>query len=370
MYILHLISSRGLLGAERVLIELSRALKLKYNCDPIVGVIKNTYNPHVEIIDEAKANHINSVIFPCNSQFDLKIIHLIRKFISNNKVEIIHCHGYKSNFYGLLASMNKIPTITTNHNWLKSHWKLKLYCFLDSLWIRFFSKIVAVSDEIKNEMVKYKIPKDKIIVIDNGIDLGRFDKEFSVQNIKMEFSLNGNMKIIGTVGTLGNEKGHDYLLKAAKEILQAGVPVKFLIVGDGPLRKQLEQKVSNLGLTDSVVLTGFRKDIPELLSLIDVFVLPSIKEGLPIVLLEAMASKKPVIASRVGAIPKVVKHNETGILVEPRDFFALKDAIIKLIDNPEKANYLALEGYKKVKTEFSAEKMCREYYRLYKLLTT
>lgn len=370
MKILHLISSSGLFGAERVVIELSKSLKNTHDCHPIVGVIKNAYNPHIEVAEEAKANHIDSVIFTCKGQFDLKLVSLIRRYIKNNKVDIIHCHGYKSNFYGLLSAKNKLPLVTTNHNWLTHHWKLKVYCFLDGLWMRYFDRIVAVSDGIKRDMLRYKIPEKKIMVIDNGIDVGRFNRKIATEDIKKEFGINGNIKVIGTIGSLKFEKGHVYLLRVAREVIKSFKDVKFFIVGDGPLRKQLEDEAKNLGIEKNIIFTGLRNDVPELLSIMDIFVLPSIKEGLPMVLLEAMASKKPVVATKVGAIPKIINDNKSGILVEPQDIIGLKDVIINLIKDSGKAERLALEGYEKVKKDFSSERMCRKYLNLYSELIT
>lgn len=368
MQILHLISSNGLFGAERVVIELSKSLRLINNCKPIVGVIKNLKNPHTEIAEEAKSNGLMTIVFPCKGKFDIKTISEIRKFMKRVQIDLIHCHGYKSNLYGLLASKNILPTLTTNHNWLTWHWKLKIYCFFDSLWIRHFDRIVAVSEEIKRSMLKYKIPKEKIKVIDNGIDIERFNKEILTKNIKREFGINENVKVVGTIGSLKFEKGHTFLLRAAKEILNINKDVKFLFVGDGPLRKILEDETKNLGIEKDIIFTGLRNDIPELLSIMDIFVLPSVKEGLPMVILEAMASKKPVIATKVGGIPKVINNEENGILVEPKDVSALKHSIIDLMNNVSKMHRLAYEGYEKVKRNFSSDAMCKKYYDLYQEL--
>jgi glycosyltransferase involved in cell wall biosynthesis len=365
MRVLQLISSKGLFGAERVVLELSKSLQKTRDCQPIVGIIKNEYNPHVETVDEAKANNIDTVIFPCKSQFDLSVIFSIRAFIRDRNVDIVHCHGYKSNFYGLLASKNKVPTVTTNHNWLKSHWKLKIYCLLDSIWIRYFGRIVAVSEGVREDMLKYKVSGKKIRVIDNGIDLGRFKREISTENVRKEFGLNGDSKIIGTIGSLGHEKAHSNLLKAAKGVIETHKSVRFLIVGDGPLREYLREEAVSLGVENNIVFTGYRKDIPELLSVMDIFVLPSIKEGLPMVLLEAMAAKKPVIATRVGAVPKVITHNESGLLIEPGNTKELKQSIMELISNNSKAVQLSQRGYQEVKTNFSSEVMAGEYMSLY-----
>jgi glycosyltransferase involved in cell wall biosynthesis len=370
MRILHLISSGGLFGAERVAVELSKSLKRTYHCEPILGVIRNVYNPHEEISEEAKSNGIAYAVFSCRSQLDLKLAFSVREFIRKNRIEIIHCHGYKSNFYGLLASGGQVPSVTTNHNWLTAHWKLKIYCILDSLWIRFFDRIVAVSDEVRKEMVRYKIPEQKIRVIDNGIALERFETAVETKHVKGQLGLDEKVKIIGTVGSLIAEKGHIYLLEAARQIVDVVKDVKFLVVGDGPLRKPLEEKSEELGIKKQVILAGQRKDIPELLKAMDIFVLPSIKEGLPMALLEAMAAKRPVIATRVGAIPKVIENKDIGVLVEPKDVAGLRDAIMNLLNEPGRMNLLARKGFDRVCKDFSSDEMGKHYLKLYNEITS
>jgi glycosyltransferase involved in cell wall biosynthesis len=369
MRILHLISSAGLFGAERVAVELSKSLKKTYHCEPILGIIRNIYNPHVEISEEAVRNDIPYTVFTCRSQLDLQLPFSVREFIKKNRVDIIHCHGYKSNFYGLLASKGQVPSVTTNHNWLTAHWKLKAYCFLDSLWIRFFDRIVAVSNEVKEGMLKYKIPGEKIRVIDNGISLERFEKQVETRRMKTQLGFQEKTRVIGTVGSLVIEKGHIYLLEAARQILDVAKDLKFLIIGDGPLRKALEEKSEELGIKKDVIFMGQRKDIPELLTAMDIFVLPSIKEGLPIALLEAMAAKRPVVATRVGAIPRVIESQDIGILVEPKDISGLRDAVVSLIDDPERMNHLARGGFGKVSVDFSSDEMCKHYLELYNEIT-
>jgi len=252
---------------------------------------------------------------------------------------------------------------------LTSHWKLKIYCLLDSLWIRFFDRIVAVSNEVKKDMLRYKIPEEKIRVIDNGIALERFEKSVDARNIKNQLGFEEKIRIIGTIGNLGTEKGHIYLLEAAKQILDVVKDLKFLIIGDGQLRKQLEEKSEELGIKKHIIFMGQRKDIPELLMAMDIFVLPSIREGLPIALLEAMAAKRPVIATRVGAIPKVIENKDIGVLVEAKDTIGLRDAIINLLNDPVRMSLLARGGFDRVCMNFSSDEMCKHYLKLYKEIT-
>ena len=361
--ILHLISSRGLYGAERVALDLCKSLK-GYGCGTIIGVIRNSHNPHLEVAEEARKNAIDTVIFPCEGQLDVTLIFRIREYASKNQINLIHCHGYKSNFYGLLANKKGIPIVTTNHNWLTSHWKLRAYRRFDSFVIRYFSRVIAVSDGIKKEMLTYGVPEEKIRVIDNGIDITRFGDTMSPEAVKEEFGLKKEVTIIGAIGNLGAEKGHVYLLQAAAGIVKNFESVKFFFIGDGPLRGYLENEATQLGIGDNVIFTGFRTDIPNLLSIMDIFVLPSVKEGLPMVLLEAMAAKKAVVATRVGAIPKVV-DNGNGILVEPGDAAGLQKAIVSLLTNEEKRRKYASAGYETVRMQFSSERMSSEYFDLY-----
>lgn len=368
MRVLHLISSNGLFGAERVVLELSKGLSALKRCDPVVGALRNSQNPHTEILEEARSNGLGTAMFPCAGQFDARTINGIRNFLKKEAIDLLHCHGYKSNFYGLLAAGNLVPKVTTNHNWLLSHWKLKLYCLLDALWIRRFDRIVAVSEEVKRNMLKYRVPEEKIEVIDNGIDVNRLNREFPAEEARAEFGLKGQEKVIGTVGSLKPEKGHIYLLRAAKEALKNNPDLKFLLVGDGPLRRSLESEAIDLGIERNLIFAGERSDIGKMLSLMDIFILPSVEEGLPMALLEAMAAKKPIVATAVGAVPRVIEHNRDGLLVAPRDSSGLGNAVLTLVNDEGKRNELADKAYERVKGSFSCNRMGERYYSLYESL--
>ncbi len=224
---------------------------------------------------------------------------------------------------------------------------------------------MAVSSDVAADMLRHRIPQDKMVIIDNGIDFTRFDDIVDGNAARGALGIPENAKIIGTIGGLKPAKGHEYLLRSTANILRTHKDVKLLIVGDGPLRHYLDELAHNLGIDNSVLLTGYRKDVPELLSAMDMFVLPSLTEGLPIVVLEAMAANRPVIATAVGAIPKIITDNETGFLVPPSDVSALEAAISSLIDDGANARRVAVAGSAKVRREFSSERMCRRYLDVY-----
>ncbi len=366
MHVFHLISSLGFFGAENVLIQLTKELR-HTDFSPLIGVFKNLHNPHVEVAEEAKRHNLTVEIFPCNGKLDLKTISLIREVLEKNGVDIIHTHGYKSNLYALASSFGKnISLITTCHNWLGDDRKMKFYAWLDKFFLNKFDKLIAVSDDVKREILKHEIQADKVLIISNGVELERFNNHKDPSYIYREFNIDPGCKIIGTVGRLTEEKGHIYILQATVKIMEQYPKVVLLIVGDGPLRNELQERVEDLGIRDKVIFTGMRSDTPELYSLMEFFILSSITEGLPVALLEAMASKKPVIATEVGAVPKVIQDGHSGLLVEPKDVEGLSKAIIDLLENPDQAAYLALNGYEEVTNEFSSQKMAERYVEVYK----
>jgi len=364
--ILHLISSGGLFGAENVLLSLSIELK-KHNYETYIGLFNNLYNSHLELAKEARKNNLDVVIFPCRWRFDLRTILLIRRFIKEKNINIVHCHGYKSNFYGLLSSLClDVKLISTCHNWIGIGHKMKFYENLDKFVLNKFNKIIAVSSKIKKDVLISGIRPSKVSVIDNGVNIQKFNNPNDVGYLKREFNIPKDHRIIGTISRLTNEKGHHYFLEAAKRTLHRFPKLKFVIVGDGPLKNGLREKAKNLNIEKNVIFLGYRKDIPEILELIDIFVLPSLNEGMPMVLLEAMASKKAIIASNIGAISKLIINKHTGILVKPGDVFSLTKAVEFLLINKEKAKIMSEGAFKKVANEFSIQKTRKEYLKVYR----
>ncbi len=366
---LQLISPIGFFGAENVMIQLSKEL---FSCDysNYVGILGNSQRSYIDTADEAGKYGLNVKIFPCRGKFDIKSILKIRNFIKNNKIDIIHSHGYKSNLYNLLASIGlRVKRITTCHNWLGSTAKMRFYAYLDKLLLNKFDKVIVVSNDLNAEVLKRGISPKKVQLIYNGIDLKRFQPD-NLNNISFKelLGFQDGSPLIGTVGRLTEEKGHNYLISAFANMISELPDAKLLIVGDGPLRNSMESQVKNLGLQNKVILMGTRRDIPEILNIIDIFVLPSLTEGVPMALLEAMAAKKPIIATRVGAISNIIKNGYSGLLVEPKDSNALYCSMNCLINDKAKAFSMANEAFECVKSKFSSLRMAQEYINVYESL--
>jgi glycosyltransferase involved in cell wall biosynthesis len=374
MRVLQLISSSGFFGADNMLIELARELR-HTTFSPIIGVFNNLQSPHLEVAQEAEQRNIPAEIFPCKGRLDFRTILLIRRFLFKQKIHIIHTHGYKANLYALTACLGlKVGRISTCHNWLGDEPKMKFYAGLDKSLLNRFDRVVAVSETVKQQILNHKIAPNKVVYIYNGIDPDRFHHREKCDSIRREFGIHKGCRVIGTVGRLSQEKGHMYLVNAADKILQECPKVVFLIVGDGPLKQNLEAKCSQLaeraytGIGSSkgpFIFAGVRKDMSDIYASMDVFVLPSLTEGLPMALLEAMAAKKPVVATRVGAVPKVIEEGRSGLLVPPRDVNALAKAIIRFLKDPQEARDLAEHGYERVRKDFSSQAMAKTYIEVY-----
>ena len=202
-----------------------------------------------------------------------------------------------------------------------------------------------------------------MLIINNGVDIYKFKPQPKSRIMMQKFGLTSDDLVIGMVSSLTYEKNHKMAIDAFKKINSH--KTKLLIVGDGILKEVIQNQVLNAGLKEKIVFTGSQNDIAEILSLFDVFLMPSLKEGLPMAMLEAMACGKAVIASRVGEIPNVVSHNQNGLLVEPENLKQLTNAIKYIIKNQEAVSKYGQCARKTVEENYSSLKMTKEYCDIY-----
>lgn len=293
----------------------------------------------------------------------------IYRLLRKEQFDIVHTHTSVGGFYGRIAAkLNRIPSVIWSIHGYGSHvghkpWKRKIFQVIEKIMDHLTDHYIAISRSIKEEGVSRGITTpDKVKIIYNTIDLNRF----SVITISEEFlRACGSFPIIGTIARLEPQKGIEYLIKSVPLIKRSVPSIKVLVVGDGPLREKLEKMADDLNVSNSIFFLGWRTDIAEILSVMDVFCAPSLWEGFGMVLLEAMAMKKPVVASEIGGIPEVVKNNETGILVPPANFRSFATAVTRLLKDRELAVRMGEAGRKRVEKEFIIEKMINDYYKIY-----
>jgi glycosyltransferase involved in cell wall biosynthesis len=206
------------------------------------------------------------------------------------------------------------------------------------------------------------MPPEKVSTIHNGTDFSLCAG--ASPTLRMELGI-GERILIGSVGRLEEQKGFEYFIQSAREVLAELPQALFVIIGEGSLRSELEGLTRQLGLENNLLLLGKRDDMPGVYASLDLFVLASIDEGMPMTILEALAVHKPVVATAVGAVEKLIIPEQTGLLVQPRDVPALRDAILRCLKNKAMAHKLATNGQEHVLRSFSADGMARSYFELY-----
>ena len=303
----------------------------------------------------------------------IKLARIIRK----EGINLVHSHTplggvILSRLGGWLAG---VPVITHTHTWdfINPNPFVKQYQFILS-WITsrlFCAKVIAVSESVKKEIIKQGVTANKIAVIYNGIDLdgGRYSK--TPIEIRKEFGLKENQYIIGEVARLCIDKGQCILIKAMQKVVKKNPDTIFMIIGEdleraGEYEKELKVLASDLHIRQHIIFVGYRSDITELINAFDLFVLPSFVEGLSVVILEAMAAKKPVITTSVGGNPEIVIDGETGTLIPPEDPDKLAEAIIYHLENPEISKKMGEMGYERVGIYFSLSQMLDKVMNIYK----
>jgi len=363
--ILSLISSEGHYGVENMLVTLDRSLSRR-GCRCIVGVFDDSRFPHKEVAQRAECQGLPVEIIPCRGRLDYRAVKHIRKLIAHHDVDVLHPHGYKADLYAYAANRpGRVPLVATVHNWPSRLPSMRLYAALDRLVLRRFDKVAAVSDPAARILARWGVAGDKLCTILNAVDIERYRNATPTLSSEIGQACHA---LVGFVGRLVPSKGGSSLLRAAQRVLSRNPEVTFVLVGDGPSRKDWETLAAELGISGRVRFTGTRNDMPGVYASLDVVVLPSEIESMPMCVLEAMAAGKPVIATPVGAVPQLVASEETGLLVETGSVDALANAILRLVDDRDFARQLGENGYQRAAKQFSADTMAESYLSLYRQL--
>lgn len=360
--VLQLISSSfGYYGAERVVVTLSTALEeLGVHC--IVTAFRNTHKSvHLEVLERAKECGLTTEEVPCEGRFDQNAIALLHNLISRHDINVIHCHGIKPILYASLASRShQIPIIHTCHLWTFDSFHEWLLSAAERCMLHRADRIVAVSEQIVPQLRRFGLRAE---VIHNGIRLEQADESGGKIREVMNW---GDRPVVAAVGRLCKQKGLTYLLQAAPDVLGAHPETLFVFIGDGPDFEALRLEANISGISNAVRFVGVRKDISALLASIDILAMPSVSEGLPMTLLEAMSSRKAVVASRVGGISRIIEDNVNGITLPPADVPALASALQKLLGDKQLRLSLGNRAKETVDSHFSATAMATQYCWIYR----
>ncbi len=294
---------------------------------------------------------------------------LLLKLIRGKGYQILHLHLEASTICGAIAGrLGGTPRIVATIHGLREQfpsWFLPLCATLSPL----FDKFVAEVQLSRKELIEEGIPEAKIEYIPIGTDFfDRINRENRRAILRDEFGIDEGTPLILSIARLHKHKGHIYLIKAMADVVRKVPAAKLMIVGDGPMRPALEKATAQLGLTRNVIFAGFRRDLMALYSACDVLAMPSVREALGIVTIQAMACARPVVAFNVGAMSEAIIHGDTGLLVPPRDASALAQALVRLLKEPLLRKELGLRAKAFVRENFDLKALVRKYEELYKAL--
>ena len=361
MRILHLISSGGMYGAEAVILNLSRTLNEQGHTS-LLGIFSNSSNPNLQLHERALQEGIESHLISCRGQLDRTVPATIRSLAATTAADLIHAHGYKADVYAYIAMRNtNTPLVSTCHTWYDDNRLVWLYGVIDRRVLRRYAAVIAVSDDVRQRLLHAGVPTNHIHFIRNGIDLRPFTNATpSLRHLAAPEGL-----LIGWVGRLTRDKGPDLFLQAIAQLRPTFPTARYIMVGEGPFRPECERLITSLALTDIVHLLGQRSDMPAVYASCDLLVSSSRLEGLPMAILEGMASTLPWVAPQVGAIPLAIHDGQNGILIPPENVEVLANSMARLMQSPEERSRMGAAARHLTESEFSAERMSEDYLRVY-----
>lgn len=359
--LLHIVATGRLSGAEKVVSDI--CTNLSDNFIPIIVCageeLKKYYEEKGLKVYLADINKLNP--------FEIK---KLREIIILEDIQLVHGHDVKASIAAQIAcyGLNKpvISHIHVNYTWMKTN---KIMKNIDEYFRKKYAVSIACSEIVKQYYLENNktVDKNKVVYLDNAFNFNEFNKIKIGQPNKIKDSLNiaQDEFVYGYLGRLIEIKGVDLLIKSFYNITKKNANVKLVIVGDGNERNKLESLVADLDIVDKVIFAGYQKNVYDFMSIFDCFILPSVREGLPIAILEAMAMKKTVISTPVAGVVKLIKNGYNGIMLENRNEKELTEALLMILNNEEKRLLLAENAYKHLREKYDINNYTKELEKIY-----
>ncbi|HEV3237340.1 MAG TPA: glycosyltransferase [Gemmataceae bacterium] len=302
---------------------------------------------------------------------DVRVVSQLLTICRREKVSIWHGHDYKSNALGLLLRRFwPMHLVTTVHGWVHQTKRTPLYYWVDRVCLPRYDSVICVSPDLLEKSLACGVPANRCVLIENAIDTEEFTRSQEPALAKSKLGIPTDRFVIGAVGRLSPEKGFDLLIRAVQEMANVGIKVTLLIVGEGDARHDLERLIHELACADQVQLLGYRTDARSIYEAMDAYALSSLREGLPNVLLEAMAMEVPVVATRIAGVPRLITDKVDGLLIEPNSVENLTRALTRVVSDEQLRERLKRAGRKKIETHYSFQARMERIRAIYDQLLT
>jgi glycosyltransferase involved in cell wall biosynthesis len=350
-------------GAEQLVLDTAPRLRA-LGFDLRVAALKGA-GP---LLGELEAAGVPAVALDARHRGDLGVVLRLAGLLRRERIDLLHSHLYIANLAGRVAGrIAGVPVIlSAQHDtdlWMRPHHRL-----IERLSARLADRVIACSEAVRAWQIDaVGLPPAKLTTLRNAIvppaDPGESERDAA----RTALGAAPEDLVVGTLGRLFEpKKGLRIFIDAAVAVAARAPRARFVVAGEGPARAELEMRARHAGLGPRLIFAGARRDVPVLLSAYDLFVQPSLWEGFGLTVVEAMAVGRPVVASQVGGIPEIVRHGRDGLLVAPGDAGALADAIVDLLDDPERRARFAAEGRRRARTEFHIDRLVGETAALYR----
>ena len=351
MRIHHLRASNFYGGPERQLHLHARQVQ---GSDCSVSIASFTeYGQPPEFLTTIAADDIPTYLFHVKHAYDYRVIAAVRDHLVKHDVQILCTHEYRTHLIGWLATRGTATKwVAFSRGWTKENAKVRIYHACDKFILRFADHIVAVSEAQRQKLARLLISTNKITVVHNAIAPERFCGITPV-NLHSRFGLASDSFIYVCAGRFSREKGQIYLVKAAAEAVRRNSQLRFVLFGEGPDLKRLRSAIAEMGLNNEILCPGFEENLIGCIKGANAVVNPSLSEGLPNVVLEAMALGVPVVATAVGGVPEIITHEKTGYLVPPKKVAALTEALLYVSTHPVQAGQFAQTALQLVNDRFT-----------------
>ncbi|MET0026770.1 MAG: glycosyltransferase family 4 protein [Candidatus Thiodiazotropha sp.] len=342
-------------GPGRTIIEVAVGLRQR----GIEISVSSFVNPGIEnadYLDVARKNNLITYEIQETSMFDKRVLEQIISICLNHNIDIIHSHEFRSNVYGLYVSRKlKLPLISTAHGWVTNNIKRKVFAVIDKLLLSFFfDKVIAVSGSVKGKIYASIFPVNKIVTVHNTLDTKQYRIHHDGQ-IRRRYNIPDDVTLIAKIGRLSPEKRQANLIAIMRKLLDKGHKCCLLLIGVGPDEAKLKSLVDEFNLHDSIIFTGFIKDMQPVYSEVDLVVQASSTEGLPNVILESMLMRVPVIATDVGGTSEVIDSDKVGTLIPPDNDQEMFENIERFLVKPEQFSIKLDAAESRIREQFDSE---------------